>query len=236
MAKNTTTLSNGVQVWVSTMSGEVMSSDRSSSTSVHQTAALPDGKGNMIPGKVYSVVHNTHEVWLRAPNGREDSFDLSSLNLPVRVGHQLTVAWGGAGEAGPILGAYNHATREAAFRKEVRGLTGIATFASMVSAMIVSPLKWGLPAGVIGAVCGALVYSLAERMVFLDAVLGGAFLASMPAGFVGFLAAPGLWYTRPVRELLAFARKEFDAARSAHHRKLDQAKASEAAVAAPQVA
>lgn len=110
----TKTLSNGQEVWVSTFTGEVLSSDKTSSLSIHQDAPTVLSNKLVIPGAIHSRNAVSHEVWLRSADGKEQQVDLGTIGLPVRAGHVITIAWGAthALERGPNLGARNHTTGE----------------------------------------------------------------------------------------------------------------------------
>lgn len=108
------TLSNGQEVWIKMFTGVVLSSEKSETVTVHEGMRLPDAKGNLQPGAIYSKTHNHHVVWLRADDGTEREVNIGDIGLPLREGHQVTVAGGHrSGEAaGPYFAARNHSTGE----------------------------------------------------------------------------------------------------------------------------
>lgn len=107
-------LSNGQEVWVSTFTGEVLSSDKTSALSIHQDAPTVLSNKLLIPSAIHSRNVVTHEVWLRSPDGKERQVNLGTIGLSVRAGHVVTIAWGAtqALDQGPNLGARNHTTGE----------------------------------------------------------------------------------------------------------------------------
>lgn len=111
--KSTKTLSNGQEVWTTTVTGEVLSSDKSSTVRVHQSVATVLSDKLVIPGVVQSQTTTTHEVWLRTADG-ERQVNLGRVGLAVRPGHVVTVAYGGSHvlSQGPLIGACNHTTGE----------------------------------------------------------------------------------------------------------------------------
>lgn len=91
-------LSNGETLDVKTFTGEILESNKTKHTSVHQERASV-GANYVVPGQVYSEVHTEHEVWLRDAEGKEKAIDFRDLNVPIRVGHQVTVFYAGLEKA-----------------------------------------------------------------------------------------------------------------------------------------
>lgn len=110
----TNTLSNGQEIWVSTFTGEVLSAEKSTSTSIHQTAATVLSKDLVIPGTVYSTTHVSQDVWLRSSEGAEKHVDIGHIGLSIRPGHIITVAWGQTQhhDKGNYFAARNHTIDE----------------------------------------------------------------------------------------------------------------------------
>ena len=105
-------LSNGQGFWVSTFTGQILSAENSTSTSIHQTAATVLSKDLVIPGTVYSKTHVNQEVWLRSNEGIEKQVGIGHIGLPIRPGHIITVAWGQTQphDQGSYFAARNHTT------------------------------------------------------------------------------------------------------------------------------
>nr|CBA26743.1 hypothetical protein Csp_H40110 [Curvibacter putative symbiont of Hydra magnipapillata] len=98
MNKKSFKLSNGETLDVGIFTGEVLDSNKTRHTTVHQGKAAV-GANVVVPGQVYSEVHTEHEVWLRDADGKERAIDFGELRVPVRTGHQVTVFYAGPATA-----------------------------------------------------------------------------------------------------------------------------------------
>jgi hypothetical protein len=87
-------LSIGETLNVSAFTGEVLESNRTKHTSVHQGKATV-GANYVVPGEVYSEVHTEHQVWSRDALGNEKAFDFADFDVPVRVGHRVSILYAG---------------------------------------------------------------------------------------------------------------------------------------------
>lgn len=114
MTTHEITLSNGQTVWLTTLSGTVLSVHQSERTSVHQDAPLVLSKDMVIPGQVSSTTRTRLQLWLRMPNGQERAMELVDVQVPVREGHEVSVVTGGRSQTQDQLpfGIRNHTTGE----------------------------------------------------------------------------------------------------------------------------
>lgn len=150
-------LSNGQEVWMSTFTGEVVSSDTSSAMSIHQDAATVLRDKLVIPGTIHSRTTVSHEVWLRSADGKELQVDLGAIGLPLRPGHVVTVAWGATQslKQGSTLGARNHDTGEV--RCDVlKAVGGDLKGWKLDVGAAGSFWRWTISGTVVGAIVGGL--------------------------------------------------------------------------------
>jgi hypothetical protein len=172
---STLTLSNGQQIWMDIVTGEVIESSVTPVTSIHQAAptVVSDGrKTTVVAGQIHSQTTQVGSLWLRTSDGAERSFDLMNNLVSARSGHRLSVVWGasvGHGE-GPYFGTRNHTTasskvnlfdamgRSKNWRLDV-GAT-LSFFSTLVGCMLLGAFIMFVKrdgAGVDSAVIGALL-------------------------------------------------------------------------------
>lgn len=107
-------LSNKQNFWAVSFTGEVIQADRRTLTHVHEAPGHSMGAKGYIPGPVYSSHSTLDEVWLRDDQGREHRYSSGKVTVPMRLGHRVTVLWGGAEHQsdGHYVGIHNHSTGE----------------------------------------------------------------------------------------------------------------------------
>lgn len=108
----TYTLSNGQRGWMETVTGEVVDQTRNVRTEVTQSAPTMLSKDLVIPGRVSSHKVVEQELWIRTPDGKEESHQVGHLDLSVRQGHVVTLLWGGPESLnnGWYYACHNHST------------------------------------------------------------------------------------------------------------------------------
>lgn len=174
MARSTHLLSNGDAVWMNSFTGTVVASNETSNTVVHQNEYLQNVGGSWIrtPGAVQSTVVTTHKIWLKASEGSERDFDLSSVPLALREGHDVSVVWIGKEglTSSVIVAAINHTTK-------ARYLLNVAKAGF---AQVYKALKLKNP--------GMVQWCVGGAMLLLVVVIKGS-NNFLPGLFIGFCAA-----------------------------------------------
>lgn len=147
------TLSNGATLEVMTFTGEVLESTKTRHTTVHQDRAAV-GVNVVVPGQVYSEVHTEHEVWLRDVRGEERAIDFGNMDIPVRVGHQVSVCYAGMQKANSkkLIMIQNHSTNDWRLKRDLCNLLKASDSDVGKSAlhMFGIPIATGISAAVIG--------------------------------------------------------------------------------------
>ncbi len=98
----------------STTTGEVLGSNKHSETHVHASGGggyiNSQGGGYVAPPQITSTTINTHEFWLRLPNGKEQSVTLKNVQIPLRTGQKVSLISGFLNKAdyGKYLKLINH--------------------------------------------------------------------------------------------------------------------------------
>ena len=218
----TKTLSNGQEVWIGTFTGEVLSQEKSTSTSIHQTAATVLSKDMVTPGHVYSQTHVHHDVWLRSVDGKEKRVTLGGIGLAVRPGHIVTIAWGqsDASETGYNFAARNHTTGEV--RSDVLAALGdgMKEWKLRVGAAG-SFWRWTIGGTVLGGLVGGL---WGRATAYAHSVPQDTLLGILGLGIPAFILTALFWMfigmhfllkgnvTRLVDEINDFAREQLGAA------------------------
>ena len=169
-------LANGRKMWLSSVTGEVISSETRQHTVIRQGPHTAVGR-SVVPGKIHSVLRNETDLWIRRADGGEQQLRLGGLTLACRAGHQVSAAWGGqsGSEDGAYVVAKNHTTGEC-----------IQTPSAIVGQVSSGGDFWRalmlIPAGVFAGVILGLMCGSGSGMVgpcALVGFFGGLILANM---------------------------------------------------------
>lgn len=178
MSTKSFTLSNGATLDVMTFTGEVLESTKTRHTTVHQDRAAV-GANVVVPGQVYSEVHTEHEVWLRDARGEERAIDFGDLDIPIRVGHQVSVFYAGMQKASSkkLVMIRNHTTNDWILETKLRDFLKANASDLGKHALHI----WGVP---IAILIGAAVLSLKPMLGQISNSVSALGIALAPTYFV----------------------------------------------------
>lgn len=113
--RHTMTLADGRKFWIQSFTGMVIDDRKWSETEVWSTSApgYVDPKTGFSHGggqKIHSQSYDMKEFWLKGADGTEEKIRLVDFSVDYRVGHVLTVVWGGveSNSSGPYFSIANH--------------------------------------------------------------------------------------------------------------------------------
>lgn len=146
-------LARGQTPWFQVTCGQVIEESKRTESSLQHSATMATSAYGSSGTSSATTVHNrTHAVWLVKEDGKEIELQLPSHDFSVRVGHRVSVAWGGkqGSESGPYVAAVNHTTG-ATWKIDDAGLKEVVDFdTSALGKVIVVSIGIGLLGGLAG--------------------------------------------------------------------------------------
>jgi hypothetical protein len=115
MTQMTTIKLGSRQIAIHSMSGEVMDSQKWTTTEISGGGAsgvISNGSGYIEKDEVKSKTTTHDQIIIRTADGEEESLKVEDLNLAVRQGHWVSLIWAipSGWKEGPFVAIFNHNT------------------------------------------------------------------------------------------------------------------------------